>query len=67
MPDTAKAQKRREDAARRAKALRAEKQQKCKTVQPVRAINEDDDGYDPYSDLHDQKANEPLFERNPWN
>ena len=38
-----------------------------KPTQPVRAINEDDDGYDPYSDLHDRPAPEPLFERDPWN
>lgn len=30
----------------------------------VRAENEDDDGYDPYSDR--QPAPEPLFERDPW-
>ena len=30
----------------------------------LRAPNEDDDGYDPYSDRHDD---EPLFERDPWN
>ena len=30
----------------------------------VRAENEDDDGYDPYSDR--RPANEPLFERDPW-
>lgn len=34
--------------------------------QPVRALNEDDDGYDPYSDFHDAPCPEPLFERNPW-
>lgn len=33
---------------------------------PVRAINEDDDGYDPYSDWHDQGSSLPLFERDPW-
>ena len=35
---------------------------------PVRAIGEDDDGYDPYTDWHDQQARrpEPLFERDPW-
>jgi hypothetical protein len=33
---------------------------------PIRAINEDDDGYDPYSDLHDAPAREPLFEKDPW-
>jgi hypothetical protein len=29
-----------------------------------RAENEDDDGYDPYSDR--RPAPEPLFERDPW-
>lgn len=30
----------------------------------LRAENEDDDGYDPYSDR--PAAVEPLFERDPW-
>ena len=30
----------------------------------LRAENEDDDGYDPYSDR--PVAPEPLFERDPW-
>ena len=30
----------------------------------VRAANEDDDGYDPYSDRPARK--DPLFERDPW-
>ena len=30
----------------------------------VRAENEDDDGYDPYSDR--PPAPDPLFERDPW-
>ena len=30
----------------------------------ARAENEDDDGYDPYSDRPARK--EPLFERDPW-
>ena len=30
----------------------------------IRAENEDDDGYDPYSDRPARK--EPLFERDPW-
>lgn len=34
---------------------------------PVRAIGEDDDGYDPYTDWHDRSTPEPLFERDPWN
>ena len=29
----------------------------------IRAENEDDDGYDPYSDRREKR---PLFERNPW-
>lgn len=30
----------------------------------IRAENEDDDGYDPYSDRRPEL--EPLFERDPW-
>lgn len=30
----------------------------------LRAENEDDDGYDPYSDRRPQR--EPLFEEDPW-
>ena len=30
----------------------------------ARAENEDDDGYDPYSDRRPRP--EPLFERDPW-
>ncbi|MBQ6455352.1 MAG: hypothetical protein IJJ32_04630 [Eggerthellaceae bacterium] len=30
----------------------------------IRAADEDDDGYDPYSDRIEF---EPLFERDPWN
>lgn len=30
----------------------------------VRAENEDDDGYDPWSDRRPEP--EPLFERDPW-
>ena len=30
----------------------------------IRAENEDDDGYDPYSDRRPEA--EPLFERDPW-
>lgn len=29
----------------------------------VRAENEDDDGYDPYSDRREER---PLFEQDPW-
>lgn len=31
----------------------------------IRAENEDDDGYDPYSDRLPER--EPLFEPDPWN
>lgn len=30
----------------------------------IRAENEDDDGYDPYSDRHPER--EPMFEADPW-
>lgn len=30
----------------------------------IRAENEDDDGYDPYSDRRPEP--EPMFERDPW-
>ena len=30
----------------------------------LRAENEDDDGYDPYSDR--RSVSEPLFQRDPW-
>lgn len=37
---------------------------KCAShAQYLRAANEDDDGYDPYSD---RPARTPLFEENPW-
>ena len=32
----------------------------------VRAENEDDDGYDPYSDFHDKRVEEPFFQKDPW-
>ena len=39
---------------------------KARVVDPefARAENEDDDGYDPYSDR--RPVSEPLFERDPW-
>ena len=39
---------------------------KAQVVDPefARAENEDDDGYDPYSDR--RLVSEPLFERDPW-
>lgn len=37
-----------------------------KTQDPfIRAENEDDDGYDPYSDRLPER--EPMFEPDPWN
>ena len=33
----------------------------------LRAENEDDDGYDPYSDFHDNGSSNAIFERDPWN
>lgn len=33
---------------------------------PVRPIGEDDDGYDPYTDWHDQPQREPMYEPDPW-
>ena len=40
--------------------------EKPRAAQPEfeRAENEDDDGYDPWSDR--RPASEPLFERDPW-
>ena len=32
----------------------------------LRAENEDDDGYDPYSDYHDGNAGGMSFEADPW-
>lgn len=47
---------------------RRDKVQDRKTAAPrdpfIRAENEDDDGYDPYSDRRPER--EPLFERDPW-
>lgn len=53
----------RHDAAQRQRAARRQR-----TTSPdnpfIRAENEDDDGYDPYSDRRPEP--EPLFERDPW-
>lgn len=52
-------------AAGTAKPGAASPASKPKLASPfVRAENEDDDGYDPYSDRPARK--EPLFERDPW-
>lgn len=42
----------------------AQRQQDAALKPYYRAENEDDDGYDPYSDR--PAAPEPLFERDPW-
>ena len=42
----------------------APKKSASKRSEFIRAENEDDDGYDPYSDRHPEV--EPLFERDPW-
>ena len=58
-----------EDAATAAPQAAARKDADSKKAQVVdpefaRAENEDDDGYDPYSDR--RPVSEPLFERDPW-
>lgn len=66
-PDDGGARERALVAAARAKALRkARKSRNHTAAQPVRAIGEDDDGYDPYSDFHDRHVAGPLFEDDPW-
>ena len=54
-----KAARKREAAKRLARARAAVSSDPC-----IRAENEDDDGYDPYSDRRPEP--EPLFEENPW-
>lgn len=45
--------------------LRIERKRDKRRRDPfIRAENEDDDGYDPYSDRRPEP--EPLFERDPW-
>ena len=56
-------------AAKAAPQVTARKDADSKKAQVVdpefaRAENEDDDGYDPYSDR--RPVSEPLFERDPW-
>ena len=53
-------------AARKDAARKDVDSKKAQVVDPefARAENEDDDGYDPYSDR--RPVNEPLFERDPW-
>ena len=59
----------RKDAATATPQVTARKDADSKKAQVVdpefaRAENEDDDGYDPYSDR--RPVSEPLFERDPW-
>ena len=59
----------REDATTAATQVTARKDADSKKAQVVdpefaRAENEDDDGYDPYSDR--RPVSDPLFERDPW-
>ena len=58
----------RSSSAEDSQAASAEGRGASKAVPPedplVRAENEDDDGYDPYSDRRPEP--EPLFEENPW-
>ena len=53
-------------AAAKAATHKAADSKKAQVVDPefARAENEDDDGYDPYSDR--RPVSEPLFERDPW-
>ena len=53
-------------AATQATAHKDADSKKAQVVDPefARAENEDDDGYDPYSDR--RPVGEPLFERDPW-
>ena len=52
--------------ARKDTARKDADSKKAQVVDPefARAENEDDDGYDPYSDR--RPVSEPLFERDPW-
>ena len=54
------------DAAHKDAAHKDADSKKAQVVDPefARAENEDDDGYDPYSDR--RPVSEPLFERDPW-
>lgn len=54
------------DAAHKDAVHKDTDSKKAQVVDPefARAENEDDDGYDPYSDR--RPVSEPLFERDPW-
>ena len=64
---TAKPQVTAQPAAHKDAAHKDTDSKKAQVVDPefARAENEDDDGYDPYSDR--RPVSEPLFERDPWN
>ena len=55
-----------QQAAHKAATHKDTDSKKAQVVDPefARAENEDDDGYDPYSDR--RPVSEPLFERDPW-
>lgn len=63
---TAKPQATAQPAAHKDAAHKDADSKKAQVVDPefARAENEDDDGYDPYSDR--RPVSEPLFERDPW-
>ena len=63
---TAKPQATAQPAAHKDAAHKDADSKKTQVVDPefARAENEDDDGYDPYSDR--RPVSEPLFERDPW-
>ena len=63
---TAKPQATAQPAAHKDAAHKDTDSKKAQVVDPeyARAENEDDDGYDPYSDR--RPVSEPLFERDPW-
>ena len=54
----------REDAATATPQVAAQVTAQVVDPEFARAENEDDDGYDPYSDR--RPVSEPLFERDPW-
>lgn len=54
-----------EEEIKRAIEEKLRRERKTASRDPfVRAENEDDDGYDPYSDR--RPAKEPLFQHDPW-
>ena len=63
---TAKAATHKDAAMHKDTAHKDADSKKAQVVDPefARAENEDDDGYDPYSDR--RPVSDPLFERDPW-